>query len=148
MNENTDAVERAARAVAEEMTRDADYDPAYDYTEDSRRYARAALAAARVGEAECRTQCDADCDTPCHEDHQVPAKREHDPDHCPGAIAEVLRLRRLLAAQRGGEPVNRGTLTDAALVDLYWSAAGDGWAIPEAVMVKFGRAVLAAQEQS
>lgn len=46
-----DDVERAARAVAEEMTHDTDYDPAYDYTEDSRRYARAALAA-RAGEAE------------------------------------------------------------------------------------------------
>ena len=72
----------------------------------------AAATAARAGEAECPTECDPDCDTPCHEDHQVPAKREHDPDNCPGAIAEVLRLRRLLAAQRGGEAVDREALAE------------------------------------
>ena len=32
--------------------------------------------------------------------------------------------------------------TDAALVDLWWSICNDEWAVPEDVMVAFGRAVL------
>lgn len=34
------------------------------------------------------------------------------------------------------------TMTDAEIVDLYWATSGDDWAIPEAVMVAFARAVL------
>lgn len=32
----------------------------------------------------CPTPCDDDCEALCHEGHQVPWKREHDPEHCPG----------------------------------------------------------------
>lgn len=33
------------------------------------------------------------------------------------------------------------TLSDAAIVDLYWRTTGDDWAIPEEVMIKFARAI-------
>lgn len=34
----------------------------------------------------CSTPCDDDCDSPCHEGHQVPPKRRHDEDACPGTL--------------------------------------------------------------
>lgn len=62
-------------------------------------------------------------------------------------LAEIDRLRALLAAQGDAAvpEVDREALSDAALVDLYWQTTGDDWAIPDEVMVKFGRAVLAAR---
>lgn len=35
-------------------------------------------------------------------------------------------------------------LSDAFLVDLYWRTTGDNWAMPDELIVKFGRALLAA----
>lgn len=37
--------------------------------------------------------------------------------------------------------------TDAELVDLWWTSCKGGWAVPEDVMVEFGRAVLARASQ-
>jgi hypothetical protein len=35
------------------------------------------------------------------------------------------------------------TISDEGLVDLYWTTSGDDWAIPDWLMVKFGRKVAA-----
>ena len=43
-----------------------------------------------------------------------------------------------------GKPQVTARPSDAALVDLYWKASGDDWAIPDWLMVKYGRAVLEA----
>jgi hypothetical protein len=40
------------------------------------------------GEGQCPSPCDVDCDADCHEWHQVPFKREHNPEMCPGNIKE------------------------------------------------------------
>jgi hypothetical protein len=34
----------------------------------------------------CASECDADCESPCHEAHEVPARRQHDPQRCPGVV--------------------------------------------------------------
>ena len=39
-------------------------------------------------------------------------------------------------------PVTREVLTDDQLIELWWQTCGDEWAIPDWLMVKFGRAVL------
>lgn len=38
-------------------------------------------------------------------------------------------------------------ISNSQLIDLYWKASGDDWAIPDWLMVKFGRAVLSAVEE-
>jgi hypothetical protein len=49
--------------------------------------------------------------------------------------------RDVLVAADQARPV---TLSDAALIDLYWHTTGDDWAIPEDVMVRYARAVIEA----
>lgn len=68
------------------------------------------------------------------------------PNLGPEPHAERERQARVaLAAARDGEAVDRGDLTDAALVDLYWRTTGDDWAIPDDVIIRYGGAVLAAR---
>lgn len=65
-----------------------------------------------------------------------------DPEFVHELIAGVIeadRERRLLPVS----PEVREAPSDAAIVDLYWKTSGDDWAIPEWLMVKFGRALLA-----
>ena len=35
---------------------------------------------------QCPEDCDNDCDIPCHEAHQIPRKRQHDVETCPGSL--------------------------------------------------------------
>jgi hypothetical protein len=34
----------------------------------------------------CPSECDDDCETPCHEAHQIPTRRQHEPQVCPGVL--------------------------------------------------------------
>lgn len=71
-------------------------------------------------------------------------------DECDKAEADMKKWVRLpikwvrsaLADQ--GKPQVTARPSDATLVDLYWKASGDDWAIPDWLMVKYGRAVLEA----
>ncbi len=56
--------------------------------------------------------------------------------------ADGVEVTPVLADQ--GKPQITARPSDAALVDLYWKASGDDWAIPDWLMVKYGRAVLEA----
>jgi hypothetical protein len=40
-------------------------------------------------------------------------------------------------------PERTSDVTDEALIDLWWTTCGDSWAIPDDLMVKFGRAAAA-----
>lgn len=42
----------------------------------------------------CPSDCDDDCDVACHESHQVPRRRRHSPDECPGAAGAKMREER------------------------------------------------------
>lgn len=56
----------------------------------------------------------------------------------------VLLVSHIEALADQGKPQVTARPSDAALVDLYWKASGDDWAIPDWLMVKYGRAVLEA----
>lgn len=36
----------------------------------------------------CPSDCDDDCEADCHEGHDVPWKRDHQPEDCPSAASE------------------------------------------------------------
>ena len=57
------------------------------------------------------------------------------PDAAPTRAGRVKAISAVLAA-RAGE------VSDAELVDLWWETCSDEWAIPDHLMVEFGRAAI------
>lgn len=61
-------------------------------------------------DADCPTACDGDCDATCHEEHEVPAKRQH----LPWQHSEINRLRERVAELERQVAEATATLTELA----------------------------------
>jgi len=90
---------RARKAVADVLEND-------NWSGNSDELAVAVLAAARphlavAAPPRCPTECDTDCAVPCHEAHQMPWKRDHNPEACVATIVAAAQAdeRERIAAQ-------------------------------------------------